>query len=186
VTARRALVRALRSQRFRRLCATWREGLVWVVESEPVSATGAVERLARKRVLVAYRRVIKRAVTLTPASPAEDVHTLRKRAKELRYLLEVFAPVCDPGLHRAMVRKLKALQEVLGAFQDGEVQSAALRVFAERMLAAGPAHAAPLLAMGELSARFADMQHEARDELTSVLPRFLGAKVHRQLGAMLP
>lgn len=184
--ARRALVRALRSRRFASLCAAWRQGLTGVVESGPVSATGAVERLARKRVLVAYRRVIKRADALTPASPADDVHALRKRAKELRYLLEVFAPVCDPGLHRAMVRELKRLQEVLGAFQDGEVQSAALRVFAERMVAAGPARAAPLLAMGELSLRFAEMQHEAREELTSVLPRFLDAKVHRQLGAMLP
>lgn len=185
-SARRALVRALRSQRFARLCATWRQGLVGVVESEPGSETGTVERLARERVLVACRRVIKRADALTPASPAEDVHELRKRAKELRYMLEVFAPVCDPGLHRAVLRKLKRLQEVLGAFQDGEVQSAALRVFAERMLAAGPAHAAPLLAMGELSARFADMQHEARDELTAVLPRFLGGKMHRRVGAMLP
>jgi CHAD domain-containing protein len=184
--ARRDLVRALRSQRFARLCAAWRQGLAAVVDSEPESQADTVERLARKRVLVAYRRVTKRADALTPASPAEDVHMLRKRAKELRYLLEVFAPVCDPGLHRALVRRLKRLQTVLGEFQDGEVQSAALRVFAERMVEARSARAATLLAMGELSARFAGLQHQARDELTAVLPRSVGPKLRRKVGAMLP
>lgn len=184
--AQRALVRALRSQRFVRLCAGWRRKLTGLIEAAPESETGTVESLARERVLKAHRRVIKRSEALTPASPADDVHELRKRAKEFRYLLEVFAPVCDAQAHRDMVRTLKRLQEILGTFQDGEVQSAALRVFAERMVADGPVRAETLLAMGELSARLSDMQHRARSELTDAVPRFLDEAGRRQTKAMLP
>ena len=50
------------------------------------------------------------------------MHALRKRCKELRYLLEVFRPVCDKTAHRRLVKELKSLQDTLGDFQDGEVQ----------------------------------------------------------------
>ena len=48
----------------------------------------------------------------------------------------------------------KGLQDVLGEFQDGEVQANALHLFAQEMLDAGEVDANALLAMGELSARF--------------------------------
>ena len=51
----------------------------------PTAAEMGVERLAR-----ADRRVLRRGSRITDASPAEDLHDLRKRAKELRYLLETF------------------------------------------------------------------------------------------------
>jgi hypothetical protein len=68
---------------------------------------------------------------------------------------------------------LRRLQDVLGAFQDGEVQSAGLREFAEQMLSSGEAPASTLLAMGELSARFAHQQHQARVDLADRLERYL-------------
>ena len=34
---------------------------------------------------------------ITPASPPESLHELRKRCKELRYLLEFFGSLYDPA-----------------------------------------------------------------------------------------
>jgi len=184
--ARRSLVRALRSKRFERWCESWRQSLTEIVSSGDSEQSGSVAELARDRVWVAYKRVLKRANAIAPDCPAERVHALRKRAKELRYLLEMFAPVCDRKPHRAVVKNLKRVQDILGAFQDGEVQSASLRVFAERMLDRRSASAATLLAMGELSAGFAGEQRQARDELTDALPGFLGSSVHKRVTAMLP
>ncbi|MPY84484.1 MAG: CHAD domain-containing protein [Actinophytocola sp.] len=184
--ARRSLVRALQSKRFERWCESWRQSLTEIVSSGGSEQSGSVEELARDRVRVAYKRVLKRANAITPDCPGERVHSLRKRAKELRYLLEMFAPVCDRKPHRAVVKNLKRVQDILGAVQDGEVQSASLRVFAERMLDRRSASAATLLAMGELSAGFAGEQRQARDELTDALPGFLGSSVHKRVTAMLP
>ena len=61
---------------------------------------------------------------------------MRKRCKELRYALEVFAPVIDKDSRKSAVADLKDLQDVLGRFQDSEVQRQSLREFAEEMRAA--------------------------------------------------
>ena len=54
-------------------------------------------------------------------SPAEALHDLRKKGKELRYLLEFFASLYAADVVKPMVSTLKGLQDVLGRFQDREV-----------------------------------------------------------------
>lgn len=183
-TARRSLVRELRSERFSDLMTDWRVALDHAVEHGSEDPSGepvpAAAQLATDRLHRAYKRVRARARALTPESPADDVHALRKRCKELRYLLEVFRDLLDSDTYSdsdaysGMLKSLKRLQNILGDFQDGEVQSEALRVFAQEMLDQGPPPAATLLAMGELSARFAEQQRLARQALTEALPGFLG------------
>ena len=68
------------------------------------------------------------------ASPAEDYHELRKKGKELRYLLELFgAPLYPAEVVKPMIRTLKGLQDVLGRHQDREVQVAPLRSLAHEV-----------------------------------------------------
>lgn len=168
---RKVLVRGLRAQRFVRAIDSWRAALTGVAETGAPGAT--VDELAAERVRRLVKRVRRQAAAITPGSPAEAVHDLRKRCKELRYALEVFQPLCDPVAHKALVKDLKGLQDVLGAFQDGEVQSDTLRAHAGEMLAEGRPPAPALLAMGELLAGFVHRQHEARHALTGALAVFL-------------
>ena len=51
-------------------------------------------------------------------SPADDLHELRKRGKELRYLLELFGGLWPTDVVKPMVKTLKGLQDVLGTHQD--------------------------------------------------------------------
>ena len=170
---RRMLVRGLRSAKFRLLVTKWEEELAQMVDTaddadrEHLSAG----RLADRGISAAYRRVARGGATISGDSPAKDLHRLRKRCKELRYALEVCAPVVAEGPRKRAVAELKGLQDVLGRFQDAEVQRQALRGFAEEMMADGTP-AAAVLAMGELIGHLDAEQDRARSEFDGVFARF--------------
>jgi len=104
------------------------------------------------------------------------VHSLRKTCKEMRYVLDVFKPLLEPKAARMVVGDFKALQDVLGEFQDGEVQATALRAFAQEMLDQGRVDVNAMLAMGELSARFEAQQQAARRTLVKHHDDYLGPR----------
>ena len=159
--AQRELARALRSGRYSRLAREWRRAL----ETAPGGAERpSAARLAASRIARAHRRVLRDGSAITATSPPELLHDLRKRCKELRYLLEFFGSLYDPGEHWRAVRELKALQDCLGEFQDTQVQHDEIRAFADQMMAQRAAPAATLLAMGEIAVGLAARQRKARSE----------------------
>ena len=159
--ARRELAKGLRSARFSRLRREWRQALAAATTSR---ARPSAARLAASRIARAHRRVLRDGNAITPTSPPESLHELRKRCKELRYLLEFFGSLYDPGEHWRAVRELKALQDCLGEFQDTQVQHDEIRAFAAQMMAQRAAPAATLLAMGEIAVGLATRQRQARSE----------------------
>ena len=164
VVARRFLVKALCSQRFSRLLDDFDSDLATAVANPTPGSTIAAE-LARDRIGAAYRRVSTRARALNEHTPAEDVHDLRKRGKDLRYVLEVFNPLCRRDDYAVVLSHLKKFQDVLGEFQDSQVQVVALHRIAQEMLDAGERRAEPVLAVGELAAHFHAGQLRARSQL---------------------
>jgi CHAD domain-containing protein len=102
---------------------------------------------------------------------------LRKRCKELRYLLEIFASLFDPQAYQRALKDLKGLQDCLGEFQDRQVQQEEIREFAAQMLAdrtlsANPVPATALLAMGELAGGIGRAQLQARAEFAERFGEF--------------
>jgi CHAD domain-containing protein len=165
VAERRALVRGLRSARFTSLCDRWRAALTEIVDAKPPRrARRTAGALAADRIARAYRRVAQRAAAVHPGSPPEALHDLRKRCKELRYVLDLFADVCRPVPYRALIRELKIVQDRLGEFQDAEVHRDTVRAYAVEMMAKGLADAPAMLAMGELVAHFGARQRRAAAE----------------------
>jgi CHAD domain-containing protein len=168
----RQLARGLRNPKFSRLSRDWREALAAVAASRRARPTART--LADQRIRKTHRRVLADGTAITPASAPEALHDLRKRAKELRYALEIFGSLYDPGAHWQAVRELKALQDCLGAFQDTQVQMDELRAFAGEMMAGQTVPAATLLAMGEVAAGLARQQHAARSEFAGRFRDFAG------------
>jgi CHAD domain-containing protein len=170
---RRRLAVGLRSPRFERFRARWRASLLALATWDgqpcagPTAAEVVVVRLDR-----AHRRVLRRGSRITDASPAEDLHDLRKWAKELRYLLETFPPTTDPDDARADMKELKALQNVLGTFQDSETQREALYSLATDMMSRDGASARTIFAMGEIAARLREAQDTSRAQFAAVFERF--------------
>jgi CHAD domain-containing protein len=175
-TERRRLVRGLRSARFERWRARWRTSLeevaTWEGEPSGSPAVPTVQEIGLERLAVAYRRVLRRGARITPASPADDVHDLRKRCKELRYLLEIFTPMLEPRGARSAVKELKTVQDVLGSFQDSEAQREAIYALATDMIARGDASAPTLLAMGEIAARLQESMQSSRSDVAATFERF--------------
>ena len=139
----------------------------------------------------AFKKVISAGGAITAASPASDLHDLRKRCKELRYALEIFASLQDAKAHRALVDDLKALQDCLGEFQDTEVQQHAIRRFAQEMLAEGPAVEAPtgaavlaVMAMGRIADRLEQRQTAARERFAELFAEFAGPTPRAHLAAL--
>ncbi len=180
---RRRLVRGLRSRRFEQVMSDWRKALAQVAaegDGGPVVAA-----LARQRIERAFRQVVRRGKRIRAESPSEQVHELRKRCKELRYLLEVFRPVCADASYHPLIKELKALQDTLGDFQDGEVQREAVREFAGVMMEQGAAPPATVLAMGELAAQLDAHQLNARGALVGRLKPFLADENRARVKALV-
>jgi CHAD domain-containing protein len=160
----RRLARGLRSARFSRLAGGWRAALA---DIRPARKRPTVAQLADTRIGLAQRKALQAGQLITAASPPQSLHDLRKRCKELRYLVEMFGSLHDPAQRWQAVRELKALQNCLGEFQDAEVQRTEIRAFAAQMLADRSAPAETLLAMGEIAAGLARRQRDARNEFDS-------------------
>ncbi len=165
----RSLARGLRSARFSRLACEWRAALTGLAGSRGGERTGD---LAARRLRRAHRRVLREGRAIGAGSPAEQLHDLRKRCKELRYLLEIFASVFDPQAYLRALKDLKGLQDCLGEFQDRQVQQQEIREFADQMIADRNLPATALLAMGELAGGIGRAQQRARDEFAGRFGEF--------------
>jgi CHAD domain-containing protein len=171
--AQRALARGLRSARFARLQRDWREALKAAAAADAARPT--IGRLAATKITRANRRVLKTGAAITAQSPPDALHDLRKRCKELRYLLEMFGSLHDQEQHSRALKRLKGLQDCLGTFQDAQVQGAQIRRFAEDIMSGHTATAATLLAMGEIAADLARVQRRARDDFEGRFRSFAGS-----------
>ena len=203
----RALTRCLRSERFTELTSQWRAVLTEVRDNSNKGGRGrgrgrsrrkteaeepmTAGRLAMERTGQAFRKVTRRGAAITPDSPPESLHDLRKRCKELRYVLEFFSPLHDKAAYSAVVGDLKKLQDCLGDFQDNEVQIDEIRALAGAMMAAGPVFnggpvpAGTLLAMGELTAGLAVGQQAARAAFEARFAGFAGPEGQRHMAVLL-
>ena len=194
----RLLTRGLKSARFTGLTRDWRDKLTTIAQASPRARVASVRSgkdrgaageatgaLAMERTRAAFAKTVRRGAAITLESPAESLHDLRKRAKELRYALEFFAPLHDRADQTKVVGELKRLQDCLGEFQDTEVQVGEIRALATAMLAAGEAPAVTLLAMGEVTAGLALRQRVAREDFGRRFAAFAGIDGQRRISALL-
>jgi CHAD domain-containing protein len=181
----RRLAAGLRSPRFRTLTDHWRKALTEVRDAGRPRKGPTADELAVSRTGRMFRRVAAQGGVITATSPPEALHNLRKRCKELRYVLEFFAPLHDPVAYRKVVGDLKQLQDCLGEFQDSEVQRHEIGALADEMLAERAAPAATLLAMGEIAANLAHSQAQARADFAQRFTRFAGPAGQQRVRALL-
>ena len=184
----RQLAVGLRSARFKAITDHWRKALTEVRDAggprkrgrPPTAADLAIGTTGR-----AFHRIVAKGGAITQDSPPESLHDLRKRAKELRYLLEFFAPLHDPLVYRKVVGDLKQLQDCLGEFQDSQVQREEIHALADAMLAERAVPAATLLGMGEIAANLAISQAEAREDFSMRFARFAGRAGQQRMRTLL-
>jgi CHAD domain-containing protein len=175
---RGAMESALRSGRTTGLLHSWAEFLDQLpslpVDDRPQAVT-PIGEVAARRIDKVYRQMVKMGDAISDDSPHEDLHDLRKKGKELRYLLEFFAPLFPGKVTKPMVKTLKALQDTLGRFQDREVQATMIRGLSPQ-LPERPGGAQALMAMGILVERLHEQQDAARAEFSERFAAFSAPK----------
>ena len=178
----RRMSRALRSMRATEILDGWSTLLETLPALPPEGRLDASEPIGDpvdRRIRKVYRRMVRMGKAIDDSNPPEALHDLRKKGKELRYLLEFFAGLYPEDVVKPMVRKLKGLQDVLGRYQDQEVQAATLRALGEDLGArkGGPA---ALMAMGLLVESLEGDHRAARMEFAERFAPF-AAKAQRKV-----
>jgi CHAD domain-containing protein len=176
VKAREAMLAQLRGPRYLALL----EALYALLDDPPLT-----EQAARRpgavlpgQVRRAQRRV-RRAIgryRADPTGPDRDIalHDARKAAKRARYTAEAVTPVIGKPARRTAER-LKAVQSLLGDYQDGVVARGVLRDFGMRAHLAGENG----FSYGLLLGQELDRASRLRDELPRVWRRADSAKARR-------
>jgi CHAD domain-containing protein len=165
--ARIDMTRALTSIRAANLFEDWErllESLVELPVDDRPAARRPIGEVAGERIRKVYKLIVRMGDAIDASSPAQDYHDLRKKGKELRYLLELFGlSLFGEETVGPMVKSLKGVQDVLGRHQDREVQIAMLRSTAPEV-ATLRGGAAACMAMGVLVDRLAVDERAARQE----------------------
>ncbi|MCO6413324.1 MAG: CHAD domain-containing protein [Thiogranum sp.] len=175
------LCRELQGARYRKLKQQWRRYLTSKLPQRPAAADARkpIADVAHHRTWRMYRRVLKEGNAITPESPAEEVHELRKSCKKLRYLMEFFKRLYPAREISALIKILKKLQDNLGEFQDLQVQSQAMKQFSVEMDREGRLSPQTALAMETLSDTLQDHMQRVRSEFANRFEAF-GKKANRQ------
>lgn len=190
--AQAALVRTLRSRRFRSGLGRWRRALdaggetpggdeLW---SEAPAMRRPIGELAGRRIRKLYRRALAEGSAITPDSPAEALHALRKTMKKLRYVFEIVRDGYPRKPTREVLRVLKELQQVLGDVQDMEVQAGALRRFGQDLGGRGAAGPETLMAIGAWAEDLEIGRRQARDRFAEVFEPFARGRFGDRLRAL--
>jgi CHAD domain-containing protein len=175
---RAAMERTLRSARTRHLLEEW-AAFVSALASAPAEGREdglrPIASVAGERIARVYKCLTRMGAAIDDRSPPETLHDLRKKAKELRYLLEFFARLYPEAVVGPLVASLKALQDTLGRFQDREVQAALLRALSDEV-AGRDGGGAALMAMGVLAERLEEDRARARAEFAGRFAAFAGRR----------
>lgn len=150
--AHAALVADLDSDRYATLVEGWARVLAdppAPSDDEP-DATRPAPQVAAHRIAKAHKRLIKLGRRIDDGSEPERLHDLRKDAKRLRYLLECFGSLFPSDEIVPIVKDLKGVQDVLGTYQDCQVQAGQLEQLAQEMLDQGDVPASAVMVIGLL------------------------------------
>lgn len=178
---RSAMITELRSDRFASFSADWHAFLDddsrWNGDAGH-DADRSVRKVASRRIDRAHRRLLEDGRAITKKSPPVVLHDLRKDAKRLRYLLECFGSLFEQDDVVRIVKSLRRLQEVLGEYQDTEVQAAELLALTDELLDRNT-QASTYLAVGAVVEQVERRGKDARKRFDSTFGSYDKRSVNR-------
>ncbi len=158
------LVPKLQSREATEFIALWRTWLHDPLGKDPHNHNPRQQlgKIVAKRIARTQSRLIKKGRLITPETPCEQVHELRKDAKKVRYLFECFGDLFPKNKQRNFVRRLKSFQDILGEHQDAAIHVAELRVLAHELHAKN-VPVDTMLATGQLIEQLDQRRKAARE-----------------------
>ncbi len=115
------LVKALNSDRYAKFKRDWSRFLS-APTIAPAAANRGIMKSSGASIWKTYKRIRKQICSPDITHEIDELHTLRKDCKKLRYQIEAFAPIYPKTPLTNAVGELKHLQDILGAVCDNSVQ----------------------------------------------------------------
>ena len=175
---RRRVIRQIQqhfqSKEYLQLIAEQQSWLATADQSTGARSALPIEVVASKEIFKHYKLIRKEGMAITPDTPDEAVHELRIECKKLRYLLELFASLYRPEDLKAILKRLRGLQNVLGDFNDYSVQTESMLAYLNSAKNLEKESAA---AVGGLIAVLNDRQLQARSHVTERFLQFSDGKM---------
>lgn len=177
----RKVAKVFRGKRYREIRDGWRAYLTdGCQKGENTRHAGTcIKDLADLRIWKVYRSVMKEGKAIDDASPAEALHDLRITCKKLRYLLEFFQSLYPPKEIERLTKSLKAFQNVLGEFQDTELQALAILGIGRELADNDATPVETQMAMGMVADEILQRQRVARAEFGHQFQAFSRRAVRR-------
>lgn len=178
--SQRELAKKLKSDQYSQGMAAWGQFLREGCAQYPLEpgARLTIKQLADLRIWKIYKRVVREGNAITVDSAPEVLHELRKTCKKLRYLMEFFDSLYPQRELKPLLNHLKALQEVLGCYQDYQVQEDHLRQFGLEMQA-NQTPANTLMAMGMLIQHLDGAKQQVREHFAEAFKSFRTEENHK-------
>jgi triphosphatase len=171
--ARERMLAVLDSGRYERLVAAVIAGLQRGPLKTSATSRQPVLGAAPDLILKRYRKVRKRGRRIEKDSPSSDYHRLRIGCKRLRYTLEFLSEVYPKEIP-LLVKRLVAVQDILGLHQDAFV---AVRRLRSMMAEQGPSLApATVFAMGMVARRYGEQEEDLRARFPKAYARLTGQR----------
>jgi CHAD domain-containing protein len=177
--SQKQLAKKLRSSKYLTTMAEWEEYLTSTPLKNPIEADAklTIKELAGQRIWKIYKQALKEGGAIDRHSPPESLHKLRKTCKKLRYLLEFFQNLYPERQIDKLLQRLKSLQEILGDYQDYDIQQERLKQFSEEMQDINTP-SKTFLAMGVLIQDFEIRKCKARDRFSAQFATFTKVDNH--------
>jgi len=161
--AQQELTKKLKSPSYIKQLAAWELYLQEPLpkKSKENNAHLNIKELADQRIWKVYKRLLKEAGAISDSTAAEALHDLRKTCKKLRYLMEFFHSLYPADEIKTLLKALKGFQNILGDFQDYEIQELQIKQFSQEMMA-NNVSSNTFLSMGVLVQYLDSMKCDAR------------------------
>lgn len=180
------VVNHLESKAYDHLLDEWESFLGQPIAGEsPSNARVPVLKLARGRIERQYRIILRDGVLALDQLEDEALHNLRIECKKLRYLLEFFADLFPPEEMAPLLKRLKRLQDNLGAVSDLGDQRTYLYSISQVMDIDEPGARKALMATGYLLEAIARDQQSMRAEFTHIFKGFASPAHRKQIRKMI-
>ena len=146
------LLNVFKSRRYASFKLNWRDFLLHAGKYAPRTTDSSlpIHDAVNKAIWRNYNKLLRQGKMIRPSHNYEGIHTLRKNAKKLRYLLESFKSIYSIKKIKLAIKVLKKLQDNMGDIVDMHIQKCVLDEWKQELKKYKNVSAQTLLAINQL------------------------------------
>ena len=163
------------SSQYKKILSSWDLYLASQEKQPPnqLDATALpVLQVAKKMISKRHDQILESGRKINVSTSDEELHKLRIRCKQLRYLMEFFSSLFPEKDMKNLISQLRKLQDNLGDFNDLYVQQKNLKFFLEKMAPTNRDIVNVAAAIGGLVTQLRQEQIKVRGEFTQKFKEF--------------